>query len=253
VVVDSTGTAAALLMVLPGFFTGEAFARQSFACYAHVAARQYALKGGLKAAGGSIEWLARQLSGGPDAPLSYAALEAEAWAGVGKRAGPAWMPHLLGAGSPETDARSRGALIGLQAAHDRGDLFRGLLEALAYWLRLNLSEMERLTGQKPDRLILLGGVTRLKLLSQLKADAVRLPVEVLALPEAAATGAALLAGVGTGVFAGLPEAVQSVAVESETFLPDPQRADWYARLFDQVYAPLYETLKDLNHTLNQFS
>jgi xylulokinase len=248
VVVDSTGTAAALLMVLNNFYTSEIFARQSLACYAHVAKDHYVLKGGLKAAGGSIEWLARRLSG-ESGSLPYAELEAAAWEGVGRRAGPVFMPHLLGAGSPESDACSRGAMVGLLAAHNNGDLFRALLESLAYWTRQNLNEMERLTGQKPDRIVLLGGVTRLKLLSQLKADAVNLPVEIPDLPEAAATGAALLAGVGAGVFSSLSEAVASVRTHSETIPPDPHQVTWYARLFDEVYAPLYETLKETNGRL----
>ncbi len=250
VMVDSTGTAEALLMCLPNFVTGQAFASAGYACYAHTLDGLYVLKGGLKLAGGALEWLGRLLSQGkkPD----YAALQADASAGVGSARGPMWLPHLIGSGSPEGDNASRAALVGAAATHTRGDLFRAMLEAQAFWLKQNVIEMERLTGRQGSEILLTGGVTRLELLSQIKADCVNRPVGVVELSEAAAVGAALLAGLGVGVFKTPEEAARSVRAPVRWLPPDPVRADHYNRLYE-LYTRLYPTLRDFHRDLTGVS
>jgi xylulokinase len=253
VVVDSSGTAQALQIILPAFVTNSRLAEGGYACYAHVLAGQYVLKGGLKAAGGAVEWLARQLSGLPagERELPYAELMAEAQAGVGRRAGPLWLPHLIGSGTPQGDRYSRGALVGVTVEQERGDVFRGMLEGLAFWLRHNLAEMAQLTGQAIEQVVLLGGTTRLSLLTQLKADVLGLPVVVPDLAQAAGVGAALLAGVGVGLYAGPAEAVASLRCARQVVSPNPARVEWYTRLYEAAYLPLYAALRDVHHAMEQ--
>jgi xylulokinase len=255
VVIDSSGTAQALLALVPGFHTGPRLAQGGYACYAHVVPGQYVLKGGLKAAGGAVEWWVRQLTGPDAVPRDefYAALEEAAEAGIGRRAGPVWLPHLIGSGTPEGDRHSRGALVGVQIEHDRGDLFRGMLESLAFWVRHNLVVMAALTGQPVEQVALLGGTTRLRLLTQIKADVLALPVTVPNVPEAAATGAALLAGVGTGVFRTLADAVDSLRYRAEVLTPDPARVAWYDQVYEQVFEPLYKALRGIHHAMGRMA
>jgi xylulokinase len=117
--VDSSGTAQAVLSVLPEFHTGPEAAGGGFACYRHVAPESYVLKAGMKLAGGAIEWLARLLSGSPEdvEALPYTVLEEEAAASIGKSAGPLWLPHLIGSGTPEGDRFSLAAALGLRPEH----------------------------------------------------------------------------------------------------------------------------------------
>ena len=222
------------------------------ACYAHVLPDQYILKAGLKAAGGAVEWLARQLAG-PGTPLDrlpYDELLALAERGVGVRAGPIWLPHFIDSGTPEGDRHSLAALVGAKIEHDAGDIFRGLLESLAFWLRHNLEDVGDLPIWQPvEEVILLGGTTRLALLSQLKADILGRPVIVPELPEAAAIGAALLAGLGAGVFRSPAEAVGSLRYGRTIIEPDPARVIWYDRLYREAYLPLYDALREVNHRL----
>lgn len=251
-VTDSSGTAQAVLMVLPAFATSSIVAEYGFACYAHVVPGQYVLKGGGKAAGGAVDWLARQLYG-PGTPLNeevYLALTTAAESGVGRRAGPLWLPHLIGSGTPTGDTLSRAALVGLQIEHERGDIFRGLLESLAFWLRHNLEVMRSLTGQEVGEIMLLGGITRLRLLSQLKADVLNLPVLLPSEGNASAIGAALLAGLGAGIFASPAAAVASRRDNLTALQPDLQRALWYEQVYRQAYLPLYSALRTVHHTLN---
>ena len=243
-IVDSTGSASALLLLLPRFLPDPALAWRSYACYAYVLPGLFALKGALKAAGSAIEWLARQLSNGHD--IDYAKLEAAAAQGAGKRAGPLWLPHLIGSGSPEGDRFSSAAMVGVQFEHDRGDLFRGMLESIAFWLRRNLDDMRALTGAEISQVRLIGGVTRLRLLSQLKADVLNQPVIVPLVPESAAVGAALLAGIGAGVFSSPADAVASLRYGCEQIDPIPGHVDWYETMYQTIYRPLYDALQPIN-------
>ena len=255
VVADSSGTAQAVLAVVPGFASTPRMAAAGYACYAHVIAGQYILKPGLKAAGGAVEWLARQLAGPGTPPdrLPYDELLALAERGVGVRAGPIWLPHFIDSGTPEGDRHSLAALVGAKIEHDAGDIFRGLLESLAFWLRHNLEDVGDLPIWQPvEEVILLGGTTRLALLSQLKADILGRPVIVPELPEAAAIGAALLAGLGAGVFRSPAEAVGSLRYGRTIIEPDPARVIWYDRLYREAYLPLYGALREVNHRLAAF-
>ncbi len=250
--VDSSGTAQSVLFALRGFQSGPGLSEAGYACYAHVIPGLHVLKGGLKAAGGAVEWLARRLAA-PDLPLDavYQDLAEAARAGIGRRAGPVWLPHLAGSGTPDGDRHSRAALVGVAIEHDRGDFFRGMLEGLAFWLRRNLDEMEVLAGQETGPVILTGGLAQLSILNQLKADILGRPVTVPALTEAAATGAALLAGVGCGAFAGFADALGSLKSGGAVFVPDPERVRWYAAMYEQVYRPLYQNLLPVNQALQR--
>jgi xylulokinase len=251
--VDSTGTAQAVLSVLPAFHTSAEAARGGFACYRHVAPDVYVLKAGMKLAGGAIEWLARLLFGSPAGTeaLLYTTLEEEAEATTGKSAGPLWLPHLIGSGTPEGDRFSLAAAVGLRPEHTRGDLYRGLLESLAFWLRHNVEAMADLTGLPTEEVLLLGGVTRLRLLSQLKADCLGMPVYAPEIEQEAATGAALLAGLGARVFHDITAACGSVRAGRQVFLPDPTRVAHYNRLYRDVYSGLYEALRPAHHAINE--
>ena len=248
--VDSTGTAEAVVLVIPGFLPNPVAASLGLACYAHVLPGKYVLKGGLKAAGSAIEWLARILSPGSEHP-DYAALETEAWPGVGKTPGPLWLPHFLESGSPEADPISRAALIGAHLGHTRGDFFRGLLESLSFWLRENLETMQEIAGVSIEKVVLIGGTTRLELLCQLKADILNRPVFLPEIYEASATGAALLAGIGCGLFHTPEDALTSIRSRGRVFEPDSTRSAWYDHLYHQVYTPLYRSLREIHHSLSQ--
>ncbi len=248
-VTDSTGSANALLLLLPFFLPDPALAERGYACYAYVLKDRYVLKGGLKAAGSAIDWLAQLTS--PVNNIDYTDLEESAARGIGVRAGPLWLPHLIGSGTPQGDRFSRAALVGVQIEHDPADLFRGMLESLAMWTRHNLEEMQNLALPEVSSISLTGGVTRLKLLSQLKADVLNRAVLVPQVPEAAATGAALLAGLGAGIFSEPSQAIASLRYSSMPFDPVPRHVEWYDMLYRQVYLPLYFTLKPVNEALRQ--
>lgn len=247
---DSSGTANALLLLLPKFQTRPGMAERGYSCSPHVLKNVTVLKGGLKAAGHALDWLARLLAGSGGEP-DYTSLEKAAAEGIGRRAGPLWLPHLIGSGTPEGDRFSRAAAMGMQLEHTAGDLYRGMLESLAFWTRHNLDEMQSLTGIDILSLTLIGGVTRIELLSRLKASVVNRVVRVPQVPEAAAVGAALLAGLGNGLFNTPGEALGSLTYACRTVEPEPALNAWYERLYQEAYLPLYQALKPTHRVLEE--
>jgi xylulokinase len=82
----------------------------------------------------------------------------------------------------------------------------------------------------------------LQLLSRLKASIINLPMVLTDLSESSATGAALLAGLGIGVFTTPQEAVQSIQVKKTTIEPNPALVQWYEPIYEKLYRHLYPSL-----------
>jgi xylulokinase len=248
---DSAGTAEALLLSTPSFQPTPGLLAGGYAYAPGLTASDFFLRGGLPAGGGAVAWLAQQyfLPDEPAGDLSYALLEAEAAQTVGKRAGPLWLPHLSGSGTPLNDRQSMAAVVGLRAEQSRGDLFRGLLEAQACWLKYNLATLAHLTGQRIERVLLLGGLTRLELLSQIKATLLGFPVLIPQVPEPSAVGAALLAGIGAGIFASGEQAWGTLCYSRREVAPLSEYVRWYQQLYEEVFLSLYETLQPLQRRL----
>ncbi len=143
-----------------------------------------------------------------------------------------FIPHLSGAPGPwpETPGAS-GSAFGLNLATSRLDVVRGALEGIAIELTFAIAALQN--GGSPIVLPRVsGGGARSAWWMQLKADLLGMPVEVTDQQEPGTLGAALLAGVGTGVYASLSEAAERVRI-ARRFEPDPQRAARYAEKIER--------------------
>lgn len=157
------------------------------------------------------------------------------------------LPHLAGSGTPWFDTRSRGAVLGLSFATTRADLAKAILEGLTFELRLNL-DLLRENGIAIEALNAVGGGARSLLWLQLKADICRLPLRVPRVTEAACLGAALLAGVGIGVYPSLAAAVERAVRPGETVAPKPASSAAYEARY-ALYRQLYPAVKPLQDAL----
>jgi xylulokinase len=154
------------------------------------------------------------------------------------------LPHFAGSGTPWLDTTSKGAILGLTFATTRATIAKAILEGLTFELRVNLDLLHE-AGVAIQELHAVGGGARSPLWLQLKADICRVPLRVPQVTDAACLGAALLAGVGAGVYPDLQEAVaQTVRLERRV---DP-RADAYQARY-RLYRQVYPTLAPLQRQL----
>ena len=157
------------------------------------------------------------------------------------------VPAFAGERTPTWDATARGAIVGLDLDVDAGDLAVAIYEGTALGLGDNFERMEKVLGDlTPVRLV--GGGSKSKYWTQIKADVLGVPVEVPRLGHGAAAGAAILAGMATGH---LPdeEAARAMVAEGGTRVePDPQLHEEYAKRL-QLYRELQGMLPPITRAL----
>ncbi len=148
-------------------------------------------------------------------------------------------PYLLGERAPYWDANLRGSFVGATMRHSKAHFLRALLEGVAYSLRdcfRTILEMNLAV----DEIRLIGGGAKSTLWSQIIADVFARPVIRPAGCDAS-FGAALLAGVGTGLFADEADAVRRCTQVRDVIEPNPTNSDTYARLFP-LYCQIHDNL-----------
>src|SRR5438132_490669 len=158
-----------------------------------------------------------------------------------------FLPCMQGAMAPEWNGAARGVFFGLSLAHTRAHMTRALLEGSAFALRDILEAMQN-AGLDVRRLTIVGGGAKGALWRQIKADVTGLPVRVPRNVETTATGAAILAAVGSGLFPSVAAAVDAfVAYRPEEHTPDPERRRFYDDAYRR-YREVYFALKPVFDT-----
>jgi xylulokinase len=126
----------------------------------------------------------------------------------------------------------------------------GALSSVAFESRSALEPLFAFPGVVPPHVIVaIGGGTRNRVLLVLKATVLNRPITVLDLDEATALGAALLGGIGAGVYADIATALSSLRFSSSVVEADPHLVDFYDTLFRDIYQSLYPTFRTLHHRL----
>jgi xylulokinase len=152
-----------------------------------------------------------------------------------------FLPYLSGERSPYPDPNARGAFVGLTLRHGKRHMARSVLEGVSFGLRDSL-EMIKGLGVPIEQVRASGGGARSPLWRQIQADIFGTELVLINITEGAAFGAALLAGVGAGVYKDVREAVDaSVRVVSST-KPQPDAVAAYDKLYP-LYRGLYRALK----------
>lgn len=243
-VLNSMGTAEAIFVPLDQPLSDPAMSHQGYTQGAHVVAGHYYVLAGLYTSGACVDWF-RELMG---AEADHASLIAEAGQVSPGSLGVSFLPHLRLANPPYDDPQGRGAFIGLSTDAKRGVLFRAILEGLAYEARHSLEALLAYPGVAPlQNLYLIGGSTRNQLLVQLKATIFNQTVIVSEVTETTSLGAAVLGGLGAGVYPDLGTALATLRYKQVTVEPDAGLAPRYEAYFRQVYQKIYLALRDLHH------
>lgn len=196
------------------------------------------------AAGLSLRWL-RDTLGLKDHPDAYAHLSALASETPPGADGLVFLPHLAGERTPHMDPLASGLFLGLRLHHHAGHLARAVMEGVTFTLRECLSLV---ADDVPVKIIASGGATASPLWRQIQADVYGHPLLVASGQNHACVGAALLAGVGCGVYDSMDEAAALLPAPTEVVEPDAANIAFYAKRRG-IYNDLYQRLRDDMHWL----
>lgn len=157
------------------------------------------------------------------------------------------LPHFTATGPPNFISDSCGVLAGLRLETQRGEILKGLLEGATYYLREGIETLPG-AGIPLQSYVAVGGGSKSDIWIQLSADILQRPFSRPKVTEAGALGAAILAGVGSGIFASAAEGVAQMVHSDRAWEPNPAMTDRYTYRYNQyrrLYAPLRELLQEL--------
>lgn len=232
-VLDSSGTCEEVLVSVDSLEDTLALGQAGFNTGFHAAPGRFYVSGGVPASGASVDWFKREFEGASSG-------------GVPGARGLLFLPHLRGSSSPQRDKLSKGAFLGIQSHHTRTDFMQAVYEGVAFELRLLADQL--LGGKKPERVVSIGGGTMDARWLQIKADVLGVEIEVPSVQECTALGAALLAGVGAGIYKNAEEAVARTFRAGKTVVPRREANALYNQLYPS-YRTLCETLYPINKAL----
>ena len=151
-----------------------------------------------------------------------------------------FLPYLATAATPHWNADARAAFIGLSLAHGKEELARSVMEGVALEIR-DMMQQWLARNMEVKVLRIGGGATRSPLWNQIQADVYGIPVQTVEETESTVLGAAILAGVGAGVFASIEEGVENMVRIGGDVEPDPDNHDLYEDLYG-AFASAYRGL-----------
>jgi xylulokinase len=225
------GTSGVVFSTLPAYAADRGARTHTFC---HAVPGVWHAMGVMLSAAGSLSWLQGIVGESFDRLVA----EAEPWEpGV---EGLTFLPYLVGERTPHANPDARGAFAGLSVRHDRGALVRAVLEGVAYGLR-DILELLRDLGVEPTVGRVSGGGSRSDLWLNIVASVLGVPLERMENDDGSAFGAAMLAGVRTGLFGSVQEAVAICVRARETIEPNPGWSDVYDSGYER-FRTLYPAL-----------
>jgi xylulokinase len=210
--------------------------------FCHAVPGRWHIMGVTQGAGLSLRWFRDQFGAGAgNGRDPYDRMTEEAARVSAGADGVLWAPYLMGERTPHLDPHARAALVGLAASHTRAHVLRAVLEGVTFSLKDSFSIFEEM--QVPVSGVRLGGGgARSALWRQIQADVYGYPVEIVEAEEGAAYGAALLAGVGGGVWRTVEDACDAVVRVAARVMPDPAAVAVMMRQY-QEYRKVYPALR----------
>ncbi len=219
-------------------------------CSAHAYPGKWECEGLQNAAGASYRWFRDTLArfetsvakeNGSD---PYEMINAEVAKTPAGSRGLFYVPYLAGASAPNWDPYAKGSFIGLTLAHDYGCMARSVMEGVSMETREILESFEAL-GLKLQEVRITGGGTKSALWNQMQADIYGKPVSQLGCGEATVLGAAILGGVGAGVFCSIEEGVEKMVRIEAQYEPNQATHAVYDEVFE-IYRNIYRSLAQGN-------
>jgi len=252
-ILDSTGTVEVVLGALNTPMLNEETYNACLAVYPHPAKEKYQVLEAILFSGGTLEWYVNQFgysekleSEKTGKSLYSIVLKAAESADVGS-SGLFWFPHLRGT---YADPGSRGALLGVRDFHTKKQILRAFIEGICFELRRILENHEKLFGMKTDKIVVVGAATESEFWLQTKADITGKIIEVPDVVEAASLGAAILAGIGVGIYKDYYDATKTYKIRKE-FRPNLQHFQKYELYYQNIYSEMCHSLACLNDKISK--
>ncbi len=216
--------------------------------FCHAVPGKWHVMGVMLSAGGSLRWLRDTMCGEEKAVASltgrdpYEYITAAAAQVPAGAEGLVFLPYLTGERTPYPNPNAKGVFFGLHLRHDKRHLARAVMEGVAFGLRDSFEIIEAM-GVQIRQVRASGGGARSELWRQIQADVTGRPHCTINVDEGPAFGVALLAGVGAGVWATVPEACHATIRVVDERQPCPVTGAIYSR-YHALYRRLYEQVRD---------
>jgi len=205
--------------------------------FCHAVPDRWHFMGVMLSAAGSLQWYRDTFF--PDADFDELVSEAES-APLGCE-GLLFLPYLTGERTPHPDPLARGAFVGLTIRHNRDHVTRAVLEGVSFGIKDSF-ELIRASGLAAiEQVRISGGGARSATWRQIMANVLGAELVTVNTIEGAAFGAALLAGVGAGLYASVPEACQATIQVTGRTTPEQRAMAEYERFYAR-YRALYPAL-----------
>ena len=214
----------------------------------HVVPDKWLLQGGTVGGGGTVRWFEEQFGESErntaklNGTNSFEEMTNLAGTIPHGSEGLIFLPYMQGERSPIWDTKAKGVYFGLDYSKTRAHMIRATFEGVAYSLRHNLEVAEK-AGAKTYVLHAMGGAANSPVWTQIKADVTGKKIDTYASDTATTLGAALLAGVGVGVYKDFDEAVRKTVRIRRSYEPNMKKHEDYQKYYD-IYLELYDKLKD---------
>jgi xylulokinase len=231
--------------VVAGVYGTEYKASKAFRTMSSCSERGYYYECSLRAGTFVIDWLIRKLLkiDPLQQPDIYKLLEREGEQVPLGSGGLLHLPYLCGAMNPYWDIDARGAFIGLSSSHERGHLYRSILEGIAFEQLLAIDAVERAVGSRVKDFVTIGGGASSRLWCRILADVTGRKICIPENTEASALGAAIAAAVAVDWYRTFRQAATEMTAIKKEIKPDRQNHKRYERLFAS-YKTMYPALKE---------
>jgi xylulokinase len=211
--------------------------------FCHAISNRWHLMGVMLSAAGSIKWFHDTFA----SDLSYDELNKEIDKIAVNCDGLLFLPYLSGERTPHPDPLARGSFIGLTLSHSRAHLARAVMEGVAFGIRDCFELIKEVGLSQSSELLVSGGGAKSNVWMYIIASVLNSKLITLKTTEGAALGAAILAGLGTKIWADITEVVEIVVKQNRITEPNLNDVEQYEKQY-QIYKELYPSLKNtFNH------
>ena len=153
-----------------------------------------------------------------------------------------YLPYLMGERTPHLDPNARGVFFGLSAKHDKKNIARSVMEGVSFSLK-DCYDILLEMGLEIDEMMITGGGARSNVWRQMLADVFNCNVRTIQSEEGASLGAAILAGVGAGIFESVEYACKKYIKKDKEIIPNENNHNSYKE-YHELYGDIYRNLKE---------